>query len=139
LNFTDNGDGTAVISADTIPYIDAFAGNWEFAIRASDGTANIDTTVSLFVTFYTAISQSAHSVFTVYPNPAKNDVSIQLESPVISKTLLRIYNVSGNLICEKEIKEQYTQYNLSELSHGMYLFEIISKGKATSVAKVLVD
>ncbi|WP_167619089.1 T9SS type A sorting domain-containing protein [Maribellus sediminis] len=139
LSFIDHGDGTGELFADTIPYVDAFQGNWEFHVQASDGMATIDTTVTLFVTFYTGIHQPDLAGFKVYPNPASDWVTLHLESPVTSETILRIYNVSGNLVREQKLIQQRTQINLSECSRGTYLFEVVSEHWAGKLVKILLN
>ena len=139
LHFIDNGDGSAELIADTVPYSDAFQGSWEFAIQASDGTATIDTTFSLYVTFYSGISPSDLSDFMVFPNPASDWVTIRLEKPVISKTILRIYNMSGNLLHEQLVIQQNTLLSLEAFSRGVYFFEVVTGNRVCGLAKVVVD
>ena len=66
----------------------------------------------------------------VYPNPFRDVVNISGITPVITISL-RIYNASGILLMEKtdDLIDGKVSINLSNISSGVYFFEIISEGK----------
>ena len=63
--------------------------------------------------------------FKVYPNPAKSEITIELDLPQSANTTLRIYDMRGVLVKLKEFQEleigtNKIQINISELSTGIY-------------------
>ena len=139
LKLFDNGDGTAKLIADTIPSVDAFLGKWEFTVHASDGHSEIDSTFNLFITFFTGTGQPELAGFMVFPNPAKDWVTIRTNPPLTSKTTFRIYDLVGNLIRQDVINQQVTNYNLSDLNRGVYLFELLQDGHPREVIRILLN
>jgi len=74
-----------------------------------------------------SIKENTISLFSLYPNPAKNQVTIQLQEG-IELNQVNIYNALGQFI--STTKEKII--NTSHLSSGMYLLEIeTNQGKAT--------
>jgi uncharacterized repeat protein (TIGR01451 family) len=67
----------------------------------------------------------ADNDFVLYPNPAKNSISVQTDAIVKN---INIYNALGQLV---KTASAQTTIDISELSRGSYIVQIISdKGKA---------
>ncbi|MFL0352850.1 T9SS type A sorting domain-containing protein [Xanthomarina sp. GH4-25] len=80
-----------------------------------------DTTESL------TIEENNVTVFNIYPNPAQNQVTIQLQEG-LELNQVNIYNTLGQFISTSKEKV----INTSHLSSGLYLLEIeTTQGKAT--------
>ncbi|WP_432673309.1 T9SS type A sorting domain-containing protein [Flavobacterium sp. SM2513] len=63
--------------------------------------------------------------YSLYPNPAKHQITIQLESVTTLKSV-NIYNNAGQLV----LKSKKTTINTSRLASGSYIILIeTSKGK----------
>jgi len=73
--------------------------------------------------------------FTIYPNPASNQVSINLlegENP----ERIRIINLAGQVVLNKS----YESYNIdiSNLSTGIYLFQLTLRNQTTTTKKLVI-
>lgn len=69
--------------------------------------------------------------FTVYPNPVRDDLNIQL--PTGTKIAeIAVFDMSGKLIRNATISAQNTKVNVSELSTGVYILKLNSDGKIGS-------
>jgi hypothetical protein len=64
----------------------------------------------------------------IYPNPAFNEVSVNLQLTG-KKTSVAIYNVVGQLIYESLIQKEKTQIDLNGFANGVYLVKITENGK----------
>jgi chitinase len=62
------------------------------------------------------------AVFTIYPNPAVHQLTI--ETDLTGAAQLRIVNVLGNVVLEKQLTQSKTEINLSTLAPGIYLAHI---------------
>lgn len=78
------------------------------------------------------ISQNKNTEFTIFPNPVKNETTIEihqfseLKSPVIS-----IYNLQGQIVQKiNKINEEKFIFSRKNLKGGVYVFEL-SDGKTT--------
>ena len=69
--------------------------------------------------------------FLVYPNPAQNEVTFQLEKN--QKGIVKLYDVLGQNILSKQISENNNSLNIQNLSNGIYYYNFESdkafKGK----------
>jgi hypothetical protein len=74
---------------------------------------------------------SGHSgpVVTIYPNPAKDLITVDLGRVPDDPLLFRLYDISGKCIIERQIPslQKETVFNLEELKHGLYIIEIREK------------
>lgn len=63
-----------------------------------------------------------------YPNPTVNTISIQLHNPTHSDFYLKVFDRSGRTVLEKSnIKNELIKLNTSNLSAGIYYYELISR------------
>jgi hypothetical protein len=68
--------------------------------------------------------------FSTFPNPVQDNLSVELTDS--DHAMLRIYNLMGNLLIEKELKQTRSTTDVSLLQRGIYLVEISDEtGKAT--------
>jgi len=56
--------------------------------------------------------------FTIYPNPAYNQITVQNNNKIIGK--LKIYDVSGKMVYQKFIKNRQTVIDIKNLPAGVY-------------------
>ncbi len=86
----------------------------------------------------TYISEQERSFFTIYPNPTQGKFTLILNaSPVESKTVVKIYNLLGYLVLQKDIINKTTgEFNIHSLPSGIYLISIMQSG-LTGTAKIV--
>ena len=68
-------------------------------------------------------------VVNIYPNPAKDFITIDLGNIPENPILFRLYDFSGKCIIEQQIPalQKETIFDLEELKHGLYIIEIRKK------------
>jgi len=66
--------------------------------------------------------------FNIYPNPASDVVNLNIVNGNNSDLTLNIYNVIGKLIISESLQKNQQQINTVDLSNGIYMVEIKSKG-----------
>ena len=81
-----------------------------------------------------ANSFELNSKLNIYPNPASNQVTIELLSNEIST--LEIYDVSGKLLFTQILKDQSNIINIEKLSAGIYFFKA-SSSEGISTNKII--
>lgn len=62
------------------------------------------------------------SQVSIYPNPNTGFFTIELDDT--RSTLIEIYTVSGQLILQKKLDQNYTKFNLTEHSKGLYFLRV---------------
>lgn len=137
LAISDHGDGTATISTDSVPRLESLLGTHTFTLKASDGTATIDTLMTLTITIKTGIADWQLVRLSVYPNPTSGKVHLDFDRLPAVGTLLQVYNQLGQTIAIRQIGEQNSVIDLSAHPAGMYYIKVNSEGK-TQTEKVIL-
>ena len=86
--------------------------------------------------FATSTSEITTNGFAIYPNPAKDILTVDLAS--LQNSLIKIYSLSGQLLLIKENASGNVQMDISGLSSGIYFTEVISGG-AVSRKKIVIE
>ncbi len=72
------------------------------------------------------LQNNFNKAFTVYPNPVKNELTIENVDP--NNASMKVYDVLGKIVIQKEIYENLTNVDISTLSSGLYLIKIFGDG-----------
>ena len=78
-----------------------------------------------------SISEANRLDFEMYPNPAKENLIIQLPSGA-NKAIVSFYDYVGRLALTKNISDSNSRINVSELSSGIYILKVIAGTKIGS-------
>src|SRR5690606_8494867 len=114
LTITDHGDGTATISTDSVPDLESLLGKHTFLLKASDGTATIDTLRELIVTIGTGITDWQLAKVKFYPNPTHGKLNGEFDRMPAKETLLQVFNQLGQKVAIRRIDQQNSEIDLSE-------------------------
>lgn len=68
-----------------------------------------------------------NTLFNLYPNPASDIFTLNIDNRNNANLTLNIYNVLGTLVKSETLKQNNRQINTEDLSNGIYLVEIKSK------------
>ena len=69
-------------------------------------------------------------LFSLYPNPASDIVTINIENNNNENVSLNIFNVVGSLVKSAILNQNQNEINVSDLSNGVYVVEFQSQGKS---------
>ncbi len=78
----------------------------------------------------TGIDDHSNAVFSIYPNPAKNEIALQFADALLAKSDIVIYNLLGNKILQYRGNGN-TNFviDISELTEGLYFVAIKGEGQ----------
>ena len=93
-------------------------GVYTITMTASLGTAVVTRTFQLTVTPNLAVAQNVKSSVVIYPNPAKNLITIKGEFD--SNESITIYNLLGQKVIEKNSISNEEKVDVSKLEDGVY-------------------
>lgn len=81
--------------------------------------------------FVTAIEDldNDHQALKLWPNPANEILNISFHGDIPKRAEAVIYDIGGTVLGRYEIDREHTEINITELSAGLYLIEIILGGK----------
>jgi uncharacterized repeat protein (TIGR01451 family) len=77
-----------------------------------------------------ALSQFDEANFTYFPNPVKNNLSLNAKTIIDS---VEITSILGQVVINQKVNDLQTEVNLSELANGIYLVKVTSEGKEKTV------
>ena len=99
--------------------------------EVEDYTAN-------FVAAASPVSNNMNDeTLTVYPNPASDNLNIQLNEDIQPNARIQVYSLSGRLVSVIPLNRQTTQLNTHYLAKGVYQV-VITNGKNRYLKKFLV-
>lgn len=84
-----------------------------------------------------SINNNSNTVFKVYPNPAKNIVSIQQSSTALSSLAkAEIYDLNGRLVLEKDMQNEHT-ISIEKLATGTYILLLVDSNSNRYTDKII--
>ena len=128
-----NGDTTQTLSVDSTGI--GIGGKW-IAVSITDYSCTIsDSTLVLFKDCTGINNPDLSKSLKVYPNPASNYVSVEINSKAIMERL-RLIDTEGRLILEKK-EGDLSKLNISSIAKGVYYLQI-KTSNGTVIKKLLV-
>jgi len=85
---------------------------------------NTNTMVTVNVISTTGVTEnSINNLFTVFPNPAKNTLTI---SGINNSSIVEVYNISGRMLLIKQLTTP--EIDISTLAKGLYFIKLTTQG-----------
>jgi hypothetical protein len=75
----------------------------------------------------------------LFPNPASSVLNIELKSPNLQITNLKILNTQGKILLFKEVNSNKSKINISNLNSGVYFIEAITSSGERVVEKFVKE
>jgi hypothetical protein len=83
------------------------------------------------------VSESSNYEWRIFPNPAKNSITISQTEPTFNK--YEIYDLNGRLVSENKIQSILQKLDLSSYPEGMYIVKLIGNQKVEFKKIVVVE
>ena len=77
-----------------------------------------------------SFSTQTEQQYSLYPNPAKNHFSVN--GALGSETTIQIFETNGKLVKQMSQVNEFNQFDISELSSGIYIVNIFHKGEVAT-------
>ncbi len=125
------GQGTNVI---TVAWGDAGTGTIIVEEETANECTGASEEIEIFIDDCTGIIESADDIeLSIYPNPAENVLNVELNSHSERVSKITIVNLLGQTMIEKvgleDSGKQLYQFNLSNLTNGLYIIKIQSENE----------
>jgi hypothetical protein len=98
-------------------------GTYKIILTASDNS-NASASTSFVMTVKS--NDSLADELRLYPNPASDNVFVNINSQIYENSEIRIYNTNGNLCKIVRMNSNQEKINISDLPKGDYLLEIVN-------------
>ncbi|MCB9256540.1 MAG: Omp28-related outer membrane protein [Chitinophagales bacterium] len=129
---TDSGNNTVLLN-NLADYGSIF--KFAFGVNADQSSLVPDSTD----VFSSIVDYNVLSSLNIYPNPAKDFVTIQLTSVSSNALSVELVDVMGRLIAAEEMTSSMVRFNTSDIATGIYFVNIKEKGKVVGVSTVVVQ
>ena len=70
------------------------------------------------------IDENGASLLSAYPNPSKDNVSINGLQTLISASEISLYNVEGKILAKRNVGDNVENFDMSDLNAGIYFVNI---------------
>ena len=77
------------------------------------------------------------STISVYPNPVKDFLTVDFNSEKLEKARYQLFDASGKIISQGDLKNVKSQISAGNLPTGMYLLRITNAGKVVKSFKII--
>ena len=148
INVTASGAATYTWSngggnSPSVTYIPS--GDWTYTVTgANSGCVSTATFNIVNIQCVGVIELGANNAsFNVYPNPAIDNVSLQMNSPKNVDVTIELYDVSGKLIIKQNASfskdKPEHKLNIASLANGIYSLKVVSKEGSSQNLKIVKE
>jgi hypothetical protein len=132
-----NGGGTSA----TATYVPS--GDWTYTVTGSNSGCLSTATLNIVnVQCVGVIELGANNAsFNVYPNPATDNISLQMNSPKNVDVSVELYDVTGKMIIKQNASfskdKPEHKLNIASLANGIYSLKVVSKEGSSQNLKIV--
>ena len=89
-------------------------------------------------TLPSAINENENGHFSIYPNPAENYITVSISSLYYTDVIISLYNLTGQILLEKEISSEKNTLSIANLPKGCYIVELTGKSGKSIREKLII-
>ena len=137
---------STIVGARTQPGYNAvqFLTSWlPLADTGNPATASVAVDLPFIVDYtptFLSVDENKLNAISVYPNPVKDVLILDLKSQSANVDSFEIFDVRGVKVLERKVNSELTSLNVSALNSGIYFVKLIdSNGKNTTVKKIVKE
>ncbi len=117
-----------------------------YTVTGTDANSCVNTTtISVAVSLCTGITQlnGIPTIFNVYPNPAKDQITLNINTSKNIDIFIELIDASGKIILKQNMSFDKTktdqQINISSVANGVYFLKLIPKEGSTQTIKLIKE
>jgi hypothetical protein len=138
----NQGTYASIASKDSVTWrVKWFARKLPSSVDAIVGSASLTNYIEAVLKReapVTAISVATKVGARIYPNPAKNILTIETGSTVGENTKLRIFDLQGRIVLNCSLTQSKARINIEHLQQGFYIYEIRQGSETLSKGQLLI-
>jgi hypothetical protein len=136
INWVNVGD--AGFSAGQADYTSlAFSPSGEPYLAYQDWANSYKATVMMYDSVFVGINEQKESKLLLYPNPATDEISVDISEKAYGSNLT-IIDIEGQQLITRQITEPKTQIDISNLPSGVYFLRLINN-RTVTVGKIIKE
>jgi hypothetical protein len=79
------------------------------------------------------------SAFRISPNPASTTLTMQSENTFPPQTTFQLFDLSGRMVLQQEIRDKTNRIDISGVGKGMYLYSVVIEKERVGAGKVIIE
>jgi len=88
----------------------------------------------------TTETQIKKSEISIYPNPAKDQLKIEISIELLlKKPFLKIFTSNGSICCTQTLTNEITKIDLNDFAAGIYLVHVSTESNIVSNEKIIIE
>lgn len=115
-------------------------GEYTVTLSVTDENGNTSTgtaTVTVIDSFVSSTNELENTSFNLYPNPAKEKITINFQNPNLKNIDLEIYNTTGQLVKQIKNYKSNTEIPVQNFTNGLYILKI-KQDKNFTYKKIII-
>ena len=85
------------------------------------------------------VENSENLFFSIYPNPAKTEITISCHFESSASLKVNLYSILGTLLKSVSIKNDNTTLNITEIPNGLYILKIYNNNSEIGIQRLLIQ
>ena len=133
------GATSAILTIDPVVSTDT-ASNYNVVIsgKCLPTATSIDVSLLIIVTSIYIIDGNTNKTLTIYPNPFKSSVNIELNDELkINRYELKVYNALGIEVMNTLITKKLTNLKTNNFVTGLYFYQVVENGKTIQSGQLI--
>ncbi|MEI7597158.1 MAG: T9SS type A sorting domain-containing protein [Bacteroidota bacterium] len=120
----------------SVSWTNVNAYNVTLSVTENNCTSSV-TTKSVDVTVNIGSSDNKNSLFSLYPNPAKSELTVELNGTYSNNSTIVVYNMIGEAVMKANVNSSKHVLDLNNLSNGTYYISV-NNGEKTVKDKFII-
>jgi hypothetical protein len=116
------------------------SGTW-YNFGAQEGTLMIRPLFryanDIYVSSKTILNQEQLD-FNIFPNPARDEIQLSLNSEIKDEYIVQIFDLTGRLLSTSDVTSKSTRINTTALNQGLYIIRLMNTRENKSQVKKLI-
>lgn len=129
-------NGNLISGATSSYYVPNMNGTYSVSVTDASTTCP-GTSADFLLTTIGILSPSNNKQLSLFPNPANDNVQINIPSEM-RNSILKVYNVTGQVVIQTELTEIQNSVSLNGLPEGTYTL-VDQKGEDRSISRLLIS
>ena len=133
----DFGDGESIANGpESVSHIYDDYGTFTVTLTVSNDCGEEEYEVEVEIIDYTSLSENSIAGLEVYPNPAKDQVTISIPNNMQSE--VRVFNMAGAQVVSGQAFTSSLKLDVATWEKGVYFLQISNEGQ-TTISKLVVQ